>query len=126
MKYILGRTAQYGLYIIEQQLLCTHCHQCVEPARRGTVILGFEQATKYTVYDQDGNAVALIAEELSGIGNEIQRQLLRTRRSFKSTVLSADGEAAAQEGGNVQMTEHAVVLSAWLLGCAASAAAQPR
>jgi hypothetical protein len=47
------------------------------------------------VYDQDGNAVALIAEELSGIGNEIQRQLLRTRRSFKSTVLSADGEAAA-------------------------------
>jgi hypothetical protein len=38
--------------------------------------------------------VALIAEEISGIGNEIQRQLLRTRRSFTSTVLSADGEAA--------------------------------
>ncbi|WIA31346.1 hypothetical protein OEZ86_002247 [Tetradesmus obliquus] len=57
----------------------------------GTVILGFEQATKYTVYDQDGTPVALIAEEISGIGNEIQRQLLRTRRSFTSTVLSADG-----------------------------------
>ncbi|KAF6252183.1 Scramblase-domain-containing protein [Scenedesmus sp. NREL 46B-D3] len=57
----------------------------------GTVILGFEQATKFTVYDQDGNVVALIAEEISGIGNEVQRQLLRTRRSFKSTVLSADG-----------------------------------
>jgi hypothetical protein len=63
------------------------CFSC-----RGTVILGFEQATKYTVYDQDGNVVALIAEEISGIGNEIQRQLLRTRRSFKSTVLSADGK----------------------------------
>eukprot|EP00879_Flechtneria_rotunda_P017867 GHRR01018727.1.p1 GENE.GHRR01018727.1~~GHRR01018727.1.p1 ORF type:complete len:463 (+),score=113.14 GHRR01018727.1:109-1497(+) len=57
----------------------------------GTVILGFEQATKYTVYDQDGSVVALIAEEISGIGNELQRQLLRTRRSFRSTVLSADG-----------------------------------
>jgi hypothetical protein len=39
-----------------------------------------------------GLQVALIAEEISGIGNEIQRQLLRTRRSFQSTVLSADGE----------------------------------
>lgn len=42
--------------------------------------------------------VALIAEEISGIGNEIQRQLLRTRRSFTSTVLSADGERG-QGGG---------------------------
>lgn len=55
-------------------------------------MLGFEQATKYTVYDETGNIVALIAEEITGIGNEIQRQLLRTRRSFVSTVLSADGE----------------------------------
>lgn len=47
------------------------------------------------MYDQDGTPVALIAEEISGIGNEIQRQLLRTRRSFTSTVLSADGEAGA-------------------------------
>ena len=30
---------------------------------RGTLILGFEQATKYSVYDQDGNAV--------GGGNEL-------------------------------------------------------
>lgn len=36
--------------------------------------------------------VALIAEEITGIGNALQRQLLRTRRSFTSTVLSADGE----------------------------------
>lgn len=28
---------------------------------RGTLILGFEQATKYTVYDQDGNAVSCVA-----------------------------------------------------------------
>lgn len=68
-------------------------HSCV--LCRGTVLLGFEQATKYGVYDADGTPVALIAEEVSGIGNELQRQLLRTRRSFTSTVLTPDGECAA-------------------------------
>ncbi|KAF8057768.1 phospholipid scramblase family protein [Scenedesmus sp. PABB004] len=57
----------------------------------GTMLLGFEQATKYTVYDQEGGVVALIAEEGGGLGTEVARQLLRTRRSFTSTVLSADG-----------------------------------
>jgi hypothetical protein len=55
------------------------------------VIFGFEQANKYTVLDQDGNVVALMAEEQMGLGNEIGRQLLRTRRNFSMTVLSADG-----------------------------------
>jgi hypothetical protein len=61
------------------------------PPPRGTVIFGFEQANKYSVYDQDGNVVALMAEEQAGLGNELGRQLLRTRRSFSMTVLSADG-----------------------------------
>jgi hypothetical protein len=66
--------------------VCLPCTCC-----RGTVIFGFEQATKYTVYDQDGTVVALMAEQVTGLGNEIARQLLRTRRSFTSTVLSPDG-----------------------------------
>lgn len=49
------------------------------------------------MYDQDGGVVALIAEEITGVGNELQRQLLRTRRSFTSTVLTADG-AGPQHG----------------------------
>ncbi|GMH43421.1 hypothetical protein BSKO_11343 [Bryopsis sp. KO-2023] len=57
----------------------------------GTVLLGFEQANKYTVLDQDGNPVALIAEDITGIGNAVGRQLLKTRRSLTATVFSADG-----------------------------------
>ncbi len=44
------------------------------------MVLGFEQATKYTVHDQDGNVVALMAEDRGGIGTEVARQVLRTRR----------------------------------------------
>ncbi|BDA48458.1 Altered inheritance rate of mitochondria protein 25 [Coccomyxa sp. Obi] len=57
----------------------------------GTVILGFEQANRYTVLDQDGNVVALMAEDMGSIGTAIGRQLLRTRRSFTATVFSPDG-----------------------------------
>lgn len=57
----------------------------------GTVIFGFEQANKYTIYDQQGNVVALLAEELGSFGKEVGRQLLRTRRPFTATVFSPDG-----------------------------------
>jgi hypothetical protein len=59
---------------------------------RGQVILGFEQAQKYQVFDQDGRLVALLAEDESGLGDAVQRQLLRGRRGFTATVLTADGE----------------------------------
>ena len=55
------------------------------------MILGFEQANKYTVLDQDGNVVALLAEEGGGLGKEVGRQFLRTRRSFTATILSPEG-----------------------------------
>ncbi|KAG2502141.1 hypothetical protein HYH03_000629 [Edaphochlamys debaryana] len=61
------------------------------PIEWGTVIFGYEQANKYTVYDEGGQVVALVAEDYGGIGNEIGRQLLKTRRSFTATVFSADG-----------------------------------
>lgn len=35
--------------------------------------------------------MAIIAEDFGGIGTEVGRQLLRTRRSFSATVFSADG-----------------------------------
>ena len=60
---------------------------------RGTVILGFEQANRYTVLDQEGNVVALLAEDLGGLGKAVGRQLLRTRRAFTATVFSPDGES---------------------------------
>lgn len=60
----------------------------------GTVIFGFEQANRYTIYDQDGQPVALMAEDVTGFGNEVARQLLRTRRNFTATVFNAAGAAA--------------------------------
>lgn len=60
------------------------------------MILGFEQANKYTVLDQDGNVVALLAEDMGGLGKEVGRQFLRTRRSFTATILSPDGDFPEQ------------------------------
>jgi hypothetical protein len=57
------------------------------------------------VYDEHGNVVALIAEDITGLGNELQRQLLRTRRSFSSTVLSADGKQQQQQQQQEQQQE---------------------
>lgn len=37
---------------------------------RGTVVFGFEQANRYQVLDEQGNVVALIAEDQTGIGRE--------------------------------------------------------
>ncbi|KAL4433405.1 hypothetical protein ABPG77_010258 [Micractinium sp. CCAP 211/92] len=62
------------------------------PVEWGTVLLGFEQANRYTIYDQHGNLVALLAEDEGSIGKAIGRQLLRTRRNFTATVFSPDGQ----------------------------------
>lgn len=62
------------------------------PIEWGTVLLGFEQANRYTVCDEAGAVVAQLMEEEGSIGRAIGRQLLRTRRPFTATVLSADGE----------------------------------
>ncbi|RMZ52650.1 hypothetical protein APUTEX25_000769 [Auxenochlorella protothecoides] len=61
------------------------------PIEWGTVLLGFEQANRYTVCDEAGAVVAQLMEEEGSIGRAIGRQLLRTRRPFTATVLSADG-----------------------------------
>lgn len=57
----------------------------------GTVILGFEQSNKYTVLDENGATVALLAEDVGGVGTAVGRQLLRRRRPFKATVFTPDG-----------------------------------
>ena len=57
----------------------------------GQLIFGFEQCQHYSVRDQHGDVVALLAEEHGGLGTTVGRQLLRSRRSFKATILSPDG-----------------------------------
>ncbi|KAH7622753.1 hypothetical protein Ndes2526B_g03592 [Nannochloris sp. 'desiccata'] len=58
----------------------------------GTVLLGFEQANRYTVYNGSGDVVAHLLEEEGSIGKAIGRQLLRTRRPFTATVLNPSGD----------------------------------
>lgn len=77
----------------------------------GTVIFGFEQANKYTIYDQEGNVVALLAEELGSFGKEVGRQLLRTRRPFTATVFSPDGNIWPRLPTMFVMHSHALTFS---------------
>jgi uncharacterized protein YxjI len=58
----------------------------------GTVILGFEQANKYTIRDASGDVVAFLAEETNSIASAVGRQLLRRRRPVTATVLSPGGD----------------------------------
>jgi len=56
------------------------------------VLLGFEQANKYTIRDANGEVVAFLAEETPSIASAIGRQLLRRRRPMSATVLSPAGD----------------------------------
>lgn len=62
------------------------------PVEWGTVLLGYEQANRYQIFDERGELVALLAEEEGSLGRFIGRQILRTRRAFTATVFSPSGE----------------------------------
>eukprot|EP00177_Eucheuma_denticulatum_P004439 GFKZ01008063.1.p1 GENE.GFKZ01008063.1~~GFKZ01008063.1.p1 ORF type:complete len:467 (+),score=60.27 GFKZ01008063.1:106-1506(+) len=54
------------------------------------ILIGFEQANKYTIRAAPGgNIVGYLAEEES-IGRTVTRNILRTRRPFKATVFDTD------------------------------------
>ncbi|KAI8608287.1 Scramblase-domain-containing protein, partial [Chytriomyces sp. MP71] len=55
------------------------------------VLVGYEQANKYSVTDQQGRNVAFIAEEETSFLGTVVRQILGTRRSFKAAVLDVQG-----------------------------------
>eukprot|EP01116_Phalansterium_solitarium_P017330 TRINITY_DN4240_c0_g1_i1.p1 TRINITY_DN4240_c0_g1~~TRINITY_DN4240_c0_g1_i1.p1 ORF type:complete len:520 (+),score=178.91 TRINITY_DN4240_c0_g1_i1:935-2494(+) len=54
------------------------------------LIVGFEQANKYSLRNLDGTVVGYMAEE-DGIGKTVGRQLLKTHRGFKATVFDVHG-----------------------------------
>ncbi|KAG0175026.1 hypothetical protein DFQ30_001023 [Apophysomyces sp. BC1015] len=56
------------------------------------VFLGYEQANRYKIMDPNGNHVGYIAEEDGSIGTTISRQLMRTHRHFKATIMNTQGE----------------------------------
>ncbi|RHZ57042.1 hypothetical protein Glove_395g7 [Diversispora epigaea] len=55
------------------------------------VFLGFEQANKYQILDENQNCVGYIAEEQT-FTSTLLRQLLRTHRNFRATILNPKGE----------------------------------
>ena len=58
----------------------------------GNIILGFEQANKYTIRAAPGGEVVGYIAEQNSITRAVARNLLRTRRSFRATVLDRHGD----------------------------------
>ncbi|KAK3817941.1 MAG: Scramblase-domain-containing protein [Linnemannia elongata] len=55
------------------------------------VLVGFEQANKYAIVDPSGEPIGYIAEEDTTMVKAMSRQLLRTHRPFKASVLDLEG-----------------------------------
>ncbi|KAF8926281.1 hypothetical protein BGZ58_011320 [Dissophora ornata] len=55
------------------------------------LLVGFEQANKYAIVDPSGTPIGYIAEEDTTMVKAMSRQLLRTHRPFKASVLDLEG-----------------------------------
>ncbi|MCJ1287566.1 hypothetical protein MMC26_006918 [Xylographa opegraphella] len=54
------------------------------------IMLGFEQANRYTIMDPQGNHLGYMAEQEFGMGNMLARQSFRTHRSFTTHVFDRE------------------------------------
>ncbi|KAK6422463.1 hypothetical protein LTR95_016678 [Oleoguttula sp. CCFEE 5521] len=55
------------------------------------LIIGMEQANRYTIMDGEGNMHGSIAEMDNGIGKSMMRQFAKTHRSFSAHIFDAKG-----------------------------------
>jgi uncharacterized protein YxjI len=55
------------------------------------VLVGFEQANKYAIVNPSGTPIGFIAEEDTTMMKAMSRQVLRTHRPFKASVLDLEG-----------------------------------
>ncbi|KAI9740572.1 MAG: hypothetical protein M1834_005153 [Cirrosporium novae-zelandiae] len=56
------------------------------------VMIGFEQANRYTIMDPQGNHIGFMAEQEHGLTNLMARQWFRTHRSFTTHVFDKYGK----------------------------------
>ncbi|KAI9203480.1 Scramblase-domain-containing protein [Polychytrium aggregatum] len=56
------------------------------------ILIGYEQANKYSITDASGNNVGFIAEDESTFTGSLLRQLMRTRRAFGADILDRNGQ----------------------------------
>ena len=55
------------------------------------ILLGYEEANKYKLLNPEGETVGFLMEEELGFVSSIKRQVLRTHRAMKATVLDPEG-----------------------------------
>jgi hypothetical protein len=55
------------------------------------IFVGFEQANKYAITNENGDSVGFIAEEDQGILSMFRRQMFRTHRPFRAVVMDRGG-----------------------------------
>ncbi|SCV74198.1 BQ2448_6630 [Microbotryum intermedium] len=56
-----------------------------------SIMVGYEQANRYQLQSPEGEVLGYLLEEDLGIGKAITRQMLKTHRPFKATVLDTEG-----------------------------------
>lgn len=56
------------------------------------VLLGYEEANKYQLLSPEGVLLGYLMEQEVGMKGMVMRQMLKTHRAFKATVLDIDGE----------------------------------
>ena len=65
------------------------------------VLLGFEQANKYTIMDPPGNHIGNLAEQEHGMAYVLTRQLFRTHGGFTTHVLNKGGREVLRVSSNI-------------------------
>ncbi|GAA6002050.1 hypothetical protein JCM10207_003052 [Rhodosporidiobolus poonsookiae] len=56
------------------------------------IFLGWEEANKYALMSPEGHTLAYLLEEETGMAGVMSRQLLRTHRPFRATVIDTEGQ----------------------------------
>lgn len=74
-----------------RRLLDSDCLAVQRELEFGNILIGYEQANKYSIRDRQGVVIGFICEEDGGIGKAIVRNVTNTHRSLKADVLDAEG-----------------------------------
>lgn len=75
-----------------RELLAVPCLVVARQLEMMNVLIGYEQANKYQLLDENGTLRGYLVEEELGMGSILKRQMLGTHRPFRAMLLSPEGE----------------------------------
>lgn len=75
-----------------RDLLAVPCLIVARQLEVMNVLLGYEQANKYQLLDENGTLRGYLVEEELGMGGIFKRQMLGTHRPFRALLLSPEGQ----------------------------------